>query len=98
MLFFQARDFSDDAQSDPVQTIAREDDEQAAERVKRPGLIKMRRQEERKGSALMIPYAVIVAGGDVESVMARAEVGVVSHAPVAGFYPLFVPTFQTIPE
>src|SRR5437879_9049570 len=64
VLFFQALAFSDNTQSDPMQTVADEDDQEAAQRVKRPRLIKMRRQKEREGSALIVPYPVILAGAE----------------------------------
>ena len=58
----------------------------------------MRRQKERKGSALIVPYPVIVAGDDAECVIARPEVGVIGHAPVTRFNPIPVTAVQTVPE
>src|SRR5439155_18975814 len=66
VLFFQALDFSDDTQSDPMQTVADEDDQETAQRIKRPRLIKMLCQKELEGSPLIVPYPVIVAAYDAE--------------------------------
>src|SRR5947209_6856550 len=69
---------------------------EGAQRVEPERAVEVRLQPEGEGGGRAAPDAVVVAGYDLEPVIARPQVRGISHAAVAAVNPIFVEAFEPV--
>ena len=78
--------------------LVRADDQQRPEAAKPPRLPKVRAQDKRNRGACCVPEALLVAGDDLETILARIDIVVMRGSAGARVHPIGINSFELMLE